>query len=100
MSKVSMLGIIGGAALLAAVPVSLKSQVGSTVPLVTVSQADAQTAGMQRRQTRRTARQAGRQTRRAVAEWNGGTTIGLADRDVRAPGPRHDCATGGSYGKP
>src|SRR5215813_9366632 len=38
-----------------------------TVPtMLTVSDAEAQTAGMQRRETRRTARQAGRQTRRAV----------------------------------
>ena len=65
MKKFSMLGIIiGGAALVAAVPFS--SQVGSPVPLVTVSQANAQTAGMQRRETRRNARQAGRETRRAV----------------------------------
>jgi hypothetical protein len=67
MKKFSMLGIIvGGAALVAAVPFSLQSQVGSPVPLVTVSQANAQTAGMQRRETRRNARQAGRETRRAV----------------------------------
>jgi hypothetical protein len=72
MKKISMLGIVGGAAILAAVPFSLQSsKVGSTVPLLTVSlltvsQADAATAGMQRRETRRTARQAGRHTRRAV----------------------------------
>jgi hypothetical protein len=64
-----MLGIIGGAALLTAVPFSLQwsqQNVGPAVPLLTLSHAEAQTAGMERRQTRRTARQAGRQTRRAV----------------------------------
>jgi hypothetical protein len=69
MKKFSVLGIIGGAALLAAVPFSLQwsqENVGSAVPLLRVSHADAQTAGMQRRETRRKARQAGRQTRRAV----------------------------------
>jgi len=69
MKKVSMLGIIGGAALLAAVPFSLQwsqENVGSAVPLLRVSHADAQTAGMQRRETRRKARRAGRETRRAV----------------------------------
>jgi hypothetical protein len=69
MKKVSMLGIIGGAALLAAVPFSLQwSQMnrGSPVPVLTLSQAEAQTAGMQRRETRRSARRAGRETRRAV----------------------------------
>ena len=44
MKKLSMLGIVGGAALLAAVPFSLQSNVGSAVPLLTVSHADAQTA--------------------------------------------------------
>jgi hypothetical protein len=77
MKKLSMLGIIGGAALLAAVPFSLQWSQGSAVPLLTVSHADAQTAGMERRQarregrrerreTRREARRAGRETRRAV----------------------------------
>jgi len=66
MKKLSLLAIIGGAALLAAVPFSLQSKVGSTVPLLTVSQADAHSVGMQRRETGRSARQAGRQTRRAV----------------------------------
>jgi urease accessory protein UreF len=78
MKKFSMLGIVGGAALLAAVAFSLQwSQVGSSVPLLTVSHANAQTAGMERRQTRREsrrerretrreARRAGRETRRAV----------------------------------
>src|SRR5262249_36349066 len=43
MKKLSMLGIVGGAALLAAVPVSLQwPQVGSALPLLTVSHADAQ----------------------------------------------------------
>ena len=66
MRKFSMLGIIGGAALLAAVPFSLQSKVGSTVPLLTVSHADAQTAGMVRRQARRTARTERRQVRRTA----------------------------------
>src|SRR5262245_3003323 len=69
MKKLSLLGIIGGAALLAAVPFSLQwsqENVGSAVPRLTVSHADAQTAGMQRRETRRKARRAGRETRRAV----------------------------------
>ena len=66
MTKFSMLGIIGGAAILAAVPFSLQSQVRSPLPQLTMSQAEAATAGMQRRETRRTARQAGRHTRRAV----------------------------------
>ena len=48
MNKLSMLGIIGGATLLAALPFSLQwSQV--SVPLLTVSYAKAQTAGMERR---------------------------------------------------
>jgi len=46
MKKLSMLGIVGGAALLAAVPVSLQwPQVGSALPLLTVSHADAQPQG-------------------------------------------------------
>jgi len=64
MKKLSMLGIIGGAALLAAVPFSLQWSQGSVVPLLTVSHADAQTAGMERRQARRTARRERRETRR------------------------------------
>ena len=67
--KFSMLGIIGGAALLAAVPFSLQwsqGNVGSAVPLLTVSHADAQTAGMVRRQARRTARTERRQARRTA----------------------------------
>jgi hypothetical protein len=77
MNKLTLLGIIGGAALLAAVPFSLQWSQGSAVPLLGVSQADAATAGMERRQarregrrerreTRREARRAGRETRRAV----------------------------------
>ena len=69
MRKFSMLGIIGGAALLAAVPFSLQwsqGNVGSAVPLLTVSHANAQTAGMQRRQARRTARTERRQARRTA----------------------------------
>ena len=66
MKKFSMLGIIGGAVLLAAVPFSLQSNVGSAVPLLTVSHADAQTAGMVRRQARRTARTERRQARRTA----------------------------------
>jgi multidrug efflux pump subunit AcrA (membrane-fusion protein) len=71
MKRFTMLGIIAGAALLTAAPVSIQwsqKNVGSAAPtaLLTLSQAEAQTAGMQRRETRRTARQAGRETRRAV----------------------------------
>ena len=67
MNKLSMLGIIGGAMLLTATPLSLqRSQVGSAVSLLTVSHADAQTAGMVRRQARRTARTERRQARRTA----------------------------------
>jgi len=69
MKKFSMLGIIAGAALLAAVPFSLQwsqENVGSVVPLLRVSHADAQTAGMVRRQARRTARTERRQVRRTA----------------------------------
>jgi hypothetical protein len=66
MNKLTLVGVIGGAALLAAVPFSLQWSQGSAVPQLTVSHAEAQTAGMQRRETRRTARRAGRETRRAV----------------------------------
>ena len=69
MKKLSMLGIVGGAALLAAVPFSLQwsqGNVGSAVPLLTVSHANAQTAGMQRRQARRAARTERRQVRRTA----------------------------------
>jgi hypothetical protein len=69
MKKLTLLGIIGGAALLAALPFSLQwsqENEGSAVPLLRVSQADAATAGMQRRETRRIARQTGRHARRAA----------------------------------
>ena len=67
MNKLSMLGIIGGAMLLTATPLSLqRSQVGSAVSLLTVSHADAQTAGMVRRQARRAARTERRQVRRTA----------------------------------
>ena len=62
MKKLSMLGIVGGATLLAAVPFSLQwsqENVGSAVPLLTVSHAKAQTAGTQRRQARRASIQFG-----------------------------------------
>src|SRR5262249_19854174 len=45
MKKLSMLGILGGAALLAAVPFSFQwsqTNVGSSVPLLTLSHAEAQ----------------------------------------------------------
>ena len=46
MKKLSMIGIVGGAALLTAVPLSLQwSQVGPAVPLLTVSHANAQYYG-------------------------------------------------------
>ena len=59
MKKLSMIGIVGGAALLAAVPLSLQwSQVGSAVPLLTVSHANAQYYGPYRRHVRRVYRRA------------------------------------------
>jgi hypothetical protein len=59
MKKLSMLGIVGGAALLAAVPLSLQwSQVGSAVPLLTVSHANAKYYGPYRRHARRVYRRA------------------------------------------
>ena len=69
MKKLSVLGIIGGAALLAATPFSLQwpqQNVGSTAPtaLLTLSQAEAQTSGMQRRGERREGRQERRTQRR------------------------------------
>ena len=61
MKKLSMLGIVGGAALLAAVPFSLqwsRGNVGPAVPLLTVSHANAQHYGPPRRQVRRVYRRA------------------------------------------
>ena len=62
MKKFSMLGIIVGAALLAAVPFSLQwsqENVGSAVPLLTLSQANAQYYyGPYRRHVRRVYRRA------------------------------------------
>jgi len=60
MKKLSMLGIVGGAALLAAAPFSLRwSQEGSAVPLLTVSHANAQYYyGPYRRHVRRDYRRA------------------------------------------
>jgi hypothetical protein len=63
-----MLGIISGAALLIAVPVSLQwsqTNAGSGVPTpqLKMSEANAQTAGMQRREGRRDTRQGRRDTR-------------------------------------
>src|SRR5215467_8931382 len=60
MKKLSMLGIAGGAALLAAVPFSLQwSQEGSAVPLLTLSHAEAQYYyGPYRRHVRRVYRRA------------------------------------------
>src|SRR5262245_59300884 len=62
MKKFSVLGIIGGAALLAAVPFSLQwsqENVGSAVPLLTVSHANAQYYyGPYRRHVRRVYRRA------------------------------------------
>jgi hypothetical protein len=60
-----MLAIIGGAALLTAAPVSLQSQINSRTPQLSVSQANAQTAGMQRREGRRDTRQTRRDTRQS-----------------------------------
>src|SRR5437899_12571674 len=53
MKKLSMIGIVGGAALLAAVPLSLQwSQLGPAVPLLTVSDANAGYEGPAARQVR------------------------------------------------
>ena len=63
MTKLSMLGIVGGAALLAAVPFSLQwsqGNVGPAVPLLTLSHADAQNAGPTRRHVRRVYRRTNR----------------------------------------
>jgi len=62
MKKLSLLGIVGGAALLAAVPFSLQwsqENVGPAVPLLTLSQANAQYYyGPYRRHVRRVYRRA------------------------------------------
>ena len=61
MKKLSMLGIVGGAALLAAVPFSLEwsqGNVGPAVPLLTLSHANAQYYGPNRRHVRRVYRRA------------------------------------------
>jgi hypothetical protein len=61
MKKLSMIGIVGGAALLAAVPLSLQwsqGNVGPAVPLLTVSHANAQYYGPNRRHVRRVYRRA------------------------------------------
>jgi hypothetical protein len=61
MKKLSMLGIVGGAALLAAVPFSLQwsqRDVGPAVPLLTLSHAYAQYYGPNRRHVRRVYRRA------------------------------------------
>src|SRR5262249_13287371 len=59
MKKLSMIGIVGGAALLAAVPLSLQwLPVGPAVPLLTVSHANAQYYGPSRRHVRRVYRRA------------------------------------------
>jgi hypothetical protein len=63
MKKLSMLGIVGGAALLAAVPFSLQwsqGNVGPAVPLLTLSHANAQYYGPNRRHVRRVYRRASR----------------------------------------
>jgi hypothetical protein len=59
MKKLSMLGIIGGAALLAAVPFSLQWSQETAVPLLTLSHANAQYYyGPYRRHVRRVYRRA------------------------------------------
>ena len=73
MKKFSMLGIIGGAVLLAAVPFSLQSNVGSAVPLLTVSQANAQYYyGPYRRHVRRVYRRAYRRAYYGYPYYYGG----------------------------
>ena len=61
MKKLSMLGIVGGAAILAAVPFSLQWSQGNVdpaVPLLTLSHANAQYYGPYRRHVRRVYRRA------------------------------------------
>ena len=73
MKKLSMLGIVGGAALLAAVPLSLQwSQVGPAVPLLTVSHANAQYYGPSRRHVRRVYRRAYRRAYYGYPYYYGG----------------------------
>ena len=67
MKKLGVLGIIAGAAFLTAVPLSIEWSQKAAAPTLTLSQADAQTAGMVRRQARRTARTERRAVRRGVA---------------------------------
>jgi hypothetical protein len=63
-ARVASEPVIGGAALLTAVPYSLQWSQNNLGPVLTLSRADAQTAGMERRQARRTARRERRETRR------------------------------------
>jgi hypothetical protein len=61
MKKLSMLGIVGGAALFSALPFSLQwpqGNVGPAVPLLTLSHANAQYHGPNRRHVRRVYRRA------------------------------------------
>ena len=61
MKKLSTLGVVGGAALLAAVPFSLQWSQGNVdpaVPLLTLSHANAQYYGPNRRHVRRVYRRA------------------------------------------
>jgi hypothetical protein len=64
MKRLGVLGIIAGAMLLTAAPFSIEWSQKIAAPTMTLSQADAQTAGMERRQARRTARRERRETRR------------------------------------
>ena len=66
MKRLGVLGIIAGAAFLTAVPLSIEWSQKTAAPTLTLSQADAQTAGMVRRQARRTARTERRQARRTA----------------------------------
>jgi hypothetical protein len=66
MKKLGVLGIIAGAAFLMAVPLSIEWSQKTATPTLTLSQANAQTAGMVRRQARRTARTERRQVRRTA----------------------------------
>ena len=66
MKKLGVLGIIAGAAFLMAVPLSIEWSQKTAAPTLTLSQANAQTAGMERRQARRTARTERRAIRRGV----------------------------------
>jgi len=84
MKKLGVLGVIAGAAFLMAVPLSIEWSQKAAAPTLTLSQANAQTAGMERRQARRTARRERRETRRE-ARRAGRETRRAVRRGTAAP---------------